>query len=217
MLISDFAIKRPVITVVAMVALAVFGLFALMKLQTDEFPEVTPPVVTVGVLYPGASPDGVEREILDPIEEAISSISGVKKVMGTAQDGFASVMVEFQFGKPLAEATQDIRDAISAIRNDLPPEMEEPIIKKFNDTDRPIVSLAISSTTMSPGDACDTRRGTMRADRGRNGVDQWPMSMASCCRFRNARSRPISRCLARPARSGRSMARSNIASASVTI
>src|SRR5687768_5885533 len=152
MLISDFAIKRPVITVVAMVALAVFGLFALMKLQTDEFPEVTPPVVTVGVLSPGASPDGVEREILDPIEEAISSISGVKKVMGTAQDGFASVMVEFQFGKPLAEATQDIRDAISAIRNDLPPEMEEPIIKKFNDTDRPIVSLAISSTTMSPGE-----------------------------------------------------------------
>jgi HAE1 family hydrophobic/amphiphilic exporter-1 len=152
MFISDFAIKRPLITIVSMLALTVFGLFALLKLQTDEFPEVTPPVVTVGIVYPGGSPDGVESEILDPVEEAISSISGVKKVMGSAQDGFASIMVEFQFEKPLQEATQDIRDAISGIRNDLPTEMEEPIIKKFNDTDRPIVSLALSSSTLTPGE-----------------------------------------------------------------
>ncbi len=152
MLISDFAIKRPLITVVAMLTLAIFGLFALINLQTDEFPDVAPPMVTVGLVYPGASPDGVEREILDPIEEALAGIAGVKKVMGAAQDGFASIMVEFQFSKPLAEATQDIRDAISGIRSDLPPEMEEPIIKKFNDTDRPIVSLALSSTTLSAGE-----------------------------------------------------------------
>ena len=62
MFISDFAIKRPLITVVSMVALVVFGLFALLKLKTDEFPDVAPPVVTVGILYPGASPDGVEKE-----------------------------------------------------------------------------------------------------------------------------------------------------------
>ncbi|MGZ8492219.1 MAG: efflux RND transporter permease subunit, partial [Gemmatirosa sp.] len=152
MFISDFAIKRPIITVVSMVALVVFGLFALLKLQTDEFPEVAPPFVTVAVPYPGASPDGVERELLDPIEEAISAISGVKKVMGTAQDGFATIMVEFEFEKPIAEATQDIRDAISGIRNDLPLEMEEPIIKKFNDTDQPIISLALSSTVLTPAE-----------------------------------------------------------------
>jgi HAE1 family hydrophobic/amphiphilic exporter-1 len=152
MFISDFAIKRPIVTVVAMLALAVGGLFALLKLQTDEFPEVAPPVVTVGLIYPGASPDGVERELLDPVEEAMSSISGVKRVMGSAQDGFAQIIVEFEFEKPLQEATQDIRDAISAIRSDLPLELEEPIIKKFSDTDRPIVSLAISSTTLSQGE-----------------------------------------------------------------
>ncbi|MGZ8455574.1 MAG: efflux RND transporter permease subunit [Gemmatirosa sp.] len=152
MFISDFAIKRPIITVVSMVALVVFGLFALLKLQTDEFPEVAPPFVTVAVPYPGASPDGVERELLDPIEEAISAISGVKKVMDTAQDGFATIMVEFEFEKPIAEATQDIRDAISGIRNDLPLEMEEPIIKKFNDTDQPIISLALSSTVLTPAE-----------------------------------------------------------------
>jgi HAE1 family hydrophobic/amphiphilic exporter-1 len=149
MFISDFAIKKPLVTTVAMLTLAVFGLFALLKLKTDEFPDVAPPVVTVGIPYPGASPDGVAKEILDPIEEQIASITGVKHVSGKAYDGYGFIMVEFQFGKDLAEATQDLRDAISAKRADLPLEMKEPIIKKFNDTDRPIVSLALSSTTLS--------------------------------------------------------------------
>src|SRR5215211_6781599 len=152
MFISDFAIKRPIVTIVSMLALVVFGLIALGKLQTDEFPDIAPPFVTVAIPYPGASPDGVEKEILDPVEEAISSISGVKNVNGVAEDNYATVMVEFLFDKPISEATQDIRDAISGIRSDLPAEMEEPIIKKFNDTDLPIVSLALSSSTLSPGE-----------------------------------------------------------------
>jgi HAE1 family hydrophobic/amphiphilic exporter-1 len=149
MFISDFAIKKPLITVVSMVTLVVFGLFALLKLKTDEFPDVAPPVVTMGIPYPGASPEGVEKEILDPIEEQISSISGVKHVYGHAYDGYGFIMVEFQFGKDLMEATQDLRDAISAKRADLPVEMKEPIVQKFNDTDRPIVSMALSSSTLS--------------------------------------------------------------------
>jgi HAE1 family hydrophobic/amphiphilic exporter-1 len=149
MFISDFAIKKPLITVVSMVALVVFGLFALLKLKTDEFPDVAPPVVVVAIPYPGASPEGVEKEILDPIEEQIASISGVKHVSGKAYDGFGQITIEFEFSKDLAEATQDLRDAISAKRSDLPAEMKEPIIKKFNDTDRPIVSLALSSVTLS--------------------------------------------------------------------
>ncbi|HUQ46344.1 MAG TPA: efflux RND transporter permease subunit [Gemmatimonadaceae bacterium] len=149
MFISDFAIRKPLITVVTMVSLVVFGLFALMKLKTDEFPDVAPPFVSVGIPYPGASPDGVEKEILDPIEEQISSISGVKQVQGHAYDGYGVILVEFQFGKDLMEATQDLRDAISAKRVDLPNEMKEPIIRKFNDTDRPIVSLALTSSVLT--------------------------------------------------------------------
>ena len=152
MLISDFAIRRPIITVVTMLALVVFGVIALFRLQTDEFPDVAPPFVTVAIPYPGASPDGVENEVLDPIEEQIAAISGVKKLYGRAEDGFGLITVEFLFEKPLAEATQDIRDAISEIRDDLPEEMKEPIIKKLNDTDRPIVSLALNSTRLSPAE-----------------------------------------------------------------
>jgi HAE1 family hydrophobic/amphiphilic exporter-1 len=148
--ISDFAIKRPLITVVSMLALVGFGLIALVQLQTDEFPEVQPPVVLTTVVYPGASPEQVEREVLEPIEEAIQSISGVKSINGEARDGFAQVITEFAYGKPLAEATQEIRDAISTKRQDLPQEMEEPILRKFNPTDRPIVTLALSSERLTP-------------------------------------------------------------------
>ena len=150
MIISDFAIKRPLITVVAMVAMVIFGLFALLKLKTDEFPDVNPPFLTVGIVYPGASPDVVESEVLKPVEEQIGSISGVKRIMGKAYDGYSMVMIEFFFDKDLNVASQEVRDAISAIRSDLPTEMKEPIVNKFNDTDRPIVSLAISSTVLSP-------------------------------------------------------------------
>jgi HAE1 family hydrophobic/amphiphilic exporter-1 len=149
MLISDFAIRRPVITIVTMVALSVFGIIALLRLKTDEFPEVQPPFVSVGLVYPGGSPDGVEREVLEPVEEVIAAISGVKKIQGSAQDGFGQVLVEFQFDKDLLEATQEIRDGISAIRADLPDELEEPIISKVSDTDRPIVSLALSSARLT--------------------------------------------------------------------
>ena len=149
MVISDFAIKRPLITIVSMVALVIFGLFALMKLKTDEFPDVSPPWLTVGVIYPGASPGVVEKEVLDPIEEQVGSIAGVKRIMSKAYDGYALLMIEFLYEKDLNEASQDVRDAISAIRADLPPEIKEPIVRKFNDTDRPIVSLAVSSTVLS--------------------------------------------------------------------
>ena len=152
MFISDFAIKRPLVTVVAMVSLVIFGIFALMKLKTDEFPDVAPPWLTVAVIYPGASPEGVEKEVLDPIEEQVASIAGVKRIMSKAYDGYALLMIEFLFDKDLNEASQDVRDAISTIRIDLPTEMEEPIVRKFNDTDRPIVSVALSSVSLSPAE-----------------------------------------------------------------
>jgi hydrophobic/amphiphilic exporter-1 (mainly G- bacteria), HAE1 family len=149
MFISDFAIKRPLITIVSMVALVIFGLFALLKLKTDEFPDVAPPWLTVGVIYPGASPEVVEKEVLDRVEEQVGSIAGVKRIMSKAYDGYAMLMIEFLYSKDLNEASQDVRDGISAIRGELPQEIEEPIIRKFNDTDRPIVSVAVSSTVLS--------------------------------------------------------------------
>ncbi|MDQ3171660.1 MAG: efflux RND transporter permease subunit [Acidobacteriota bacterium] len=148
MFISDFAIKRPIITVVSMIALVVFGLFALIQLDTDEFPEVDPPIISVSIPYPGASPDQVEREIVEPIEEAVAGLSGINKITSSSLDSFATLQIEFVFEKDLREATQEIRDEINAIRNDLPVEMEEPILVQFDPTEFPIVSLALASETV---------------------------------------------------------------------
>jgi HAE1 family hydrophobic/amphiphilic exporter-1 len=152
MFISDFAIKRPIVTVVVMVALVVFGIFGLIKTDVDEFPDIQAPFVFVAIPYPGASPDQVEREVIDRIEEAFQGMTGVEQINSTATDGFAQVLVQFVFAKPVDQATQDVRDAISGIRDKLPAEMKEPIIKKFDPADQPIVSLSLASKTLKPNE-----------------------------------------------------------------
>lgn len=149
MWISNFAIRKPVVTTVVMMALVVFGAIALVLLETDEFPEVNPPVISVTIAYPGASPETVERELVDQLEEAFTSITGVDEMSSLATDSFAQIIVTFDFDKDLQEASQDIRDKISEVRNDLPTEMEEPTLTRFDPNDIPIVSLTLSSDTVS--------------------------------------------------------------------
>ena len=147
MFISDFAIRRPVVTIVAMLALVLFGIASLVLLKTDEFPDVQPPVVVVSLLYPGAAPENVEREVIEPVEDKISGISGVDRITSSALDSYGLVIVEFVYEKDLQEATQQIRDEIGVIRADLPPEMKEPVLTRFDPADSPIVSLVLASPT----------------------------------------------------------------------
>ena len=150
MFISDFAIHRPIVTITAMVALVAFGVAALLNLQTDEFPDIQQPIIGVTIVYPGASPETVEREIVDPIEESFSSISGLdwSKTQASSTDGLAQFTVFFDFEKDIQEASQDIRDAISTKRQDLPTEMEEPVLTRFDPSQQSVVSLALTSATV---------------------------------------------------------------------
>ena len=173
MFISDTAITRPVLTVVAMLGIVVFGLVALLQLDTDEYPEINAPVVVIAIPYPGASPDVVEREVIEPIEEVLSGISGVDRMTSSSLDSFGNITVEFVFEKDPQQATQEIRDEISGIRNDLPQEMEEPILTRFDPADRPIVSLTLSSPGLTGAEL--TRMadpGITRRLRGISGVAQ---------------------------------------------
>ena len=152
MFISDFAIKRPIVTVVIMVALVIFGLFSAFNTDVDELPDIQQPIVFVAVPYPGASPDQVEREVVDRMEEAFQGLNGIDQITSTSTDGFAQIIVQFVYSKPTDQAAQDVRDAISGIRDKLPVEMKEPIIKKFDPADQPIVSLTLSSNTLKPNE-----------------------------------------------------------------
>jgi len=147
--ISDFAIHRPIITIVSMIALVAFGVYALLQLETDEFPDVQAPIVVVTIPYPGADPTVVEREVVEPVEEAIRGIDGVDEVESSATDGFAVITATFVFEKGVEQASQDVRDELSAIRGELPQEIEEPVIRRFDPADLPIVSLTLSSETRS--------------------------------------------------------------------
>ena len=152
MFISDFAIKRPIVTVTTMIAIVVFGIFALFKTDVDEFPDIQQPIVLVAVPYPGASPGQVEREVVDRMEEQFNSISGIDQITSTSTDGFAQIVVQYLFSKDPDQGAQDIRDAISEIRDKLPTEMKEPIIKRLDPGELPIVSLALTSQTMTPSE-----------------------------------------------------------------
>jgi HAE1 family hydrophobic/amphiphilic exporter-1 len=150
--ISDFAIERPILTTVTMIALVVFGVFALVKTDIDEYPDVASPVISVFVPYPGATPRQVEREVIDRLEEQFSAISGLDHLESTGVDGFAEVTVIFQFGKSVDQAAQDVRDAIAEVRDQLPSEVREPIIRKYDPSALPIVSLAVTSRSLSPAE-----------------------------------------------------------------
>jgi hydrophobic/amphiphilic exporter-1 (mainly G- bacteria), HAE1 family len=150
--ISDFAIKRPIVTVTTMIAIVAFGIYALFKTDVDEFPDIQQPIVLVAVPYPGASPGQVEREVVDRMEEQFNAISGIDQITSTSTDGFAQIVVQYVFSKDPDQGAQDIRDAISEIRDKLPAEMKEPIIKRLDPGELPIVSLALTSQTMSPSE-----------------------------------------------------------------
>jgi HAE1 family hydrophobic/amphiphilic exporter-1 len=164
MFISDFAIRRPIITIVTMIALVVFGIAALARLQTDEFPDIDAPIVFIGIVYPGASPDQVEREVVNRLEDRISGISGLDILRSTSTDGFAQIIVQFSFGKPVDQATQDVRDAIAAVRAQLPSEIIEPIVQRFDPSSLPIVSLALTSLTLTPAQLTQIADQTIASD-----------------------------------------------------
>src|SRR4051812_44354357 len=127
MFLSDFSIKRPIATIVLIIAMMALGLLALKKLRVNQNPDVEVPFILVNIPYPGASPDTVEREIINRIEKSLNSISGVKEVNASANEGNAQFFLQFDFKKNLIDASDDVRNAIAAVRYKLPTEMREPI------------------------------------------------------------------------------------------
>ncbi|MBA4178857.1 MAG: AcrB/AcrD/AcrF family protein, partial [Leptothrix sp. (in: Bacteria)] len=149
MFLSDFSIKRPVAMIVIIVALMALGLLALSKLRVNQFPDVEQPLLVVAIPYPGASPDTVEREVINRIEKALQGISGVTDVRSTASEGNAQLLVIFNFDKNMVEAADEVRNAIGSVRYKLPVEMREPVLRRVDPSAQPIMQLALSSSTLS--------------------------------------------------------------------
>jgi len=149
MFLSEFSIKRPVATVVLILALMGFGLMALSNLRVNQIPDVEQPVLVVSITYPGASPESVEREVLNRIEKSLQTISGVDQTRGTAREGSAQIVLIFNFNKNMVEAADEVRNAIGTVRYKLPIEIREPVITRVDPSAQPIMQLALSSSTQS--------------------------------------------------------------------
>jgi hydrophobic/amphiphilic exporter-1 (mainly G- bacteria), HAE1 family len=152
MFLSNFSVKRPIAMVVVIIALMGLGLLALSKLRVNQFPDIEPPLLVVTIIYPGASPDTVEREIVTRLDKLMLSISGVDRLQATAKEGSAQFLVFFDFSKNLIEAADEVRNGIGSVRHKLPTEIREPVITRADPGAQPIMQIALSSTTQSHAD-----------------------------------------------------------------
>ena len=141
------AINRPITTLMGVLTFIVFGLMSYNSMPTNLFPNVDFPVVTVQTTYNGADASTVETKVTDKIEEAISGIDGIKKLMSTSYEGFSAVTIQFELDKNLDEATNDVRDKIGALN--LPIEVNKPVVKKVGGSGA-IISLFIASKDANP-------------------------------------------------------------------
>ena len=152
MFLSNFSIRQPITTVAIIVVLMCLGLLAIKNLRVNSLPDVQEPVLVVTVPYPGASPESVEREIIDRIEKPLQSVPGVNEIRSTASEGSAQIVVVFDFHKNLVEAADEVRNAISQVRHKLPLEMREPVLFRSDPTQEPVMRLSLSSDSQTLAD-----------------------------------------------------------------
>ncbi|MBP2660772.1 MAG: acriflavin resistance protein, partial [Firmicutes bacterium] len=145
-------IKRPVFTTMIVMLLVVFGLGAYPSLGIDLNPDVEYPIVNVTITYTGASPEEIESLITKPIEDAVSSVSGIKSLSSVSREGASQVTLEFEFGINPKLAANEVREKVAGVRKRLPDQIDEPVVQRFDITAQSIVYFSLASDTRSRGE-----------------------------------------------------------------
>ncbi|MGH8104730.1 MAG: efflux RND transporter permease subunit [Arenimonas sp.] len=130
--VSAWAIKRPLPALMIFFVLCVAGIYSFIKLPISRFPDVSFPMVTVTVALPGAPPSQLETEVTRKIEDSVATITGVKRVFSNVNEGISTTSIEFFLQTEISTALDDVRDAVTRVRADLPQDIQEPIIGKLN-------------------------------------------------------------------------------------
>ena len=146
--LSAWSIRNPIPAAMLFVLLTLGGLMAFRAMKVQNFPDMDLPIVIVQAALPGAAPGQLEADVARKIENAIATTQGVKHITTTLVDGMASIAAEFQLEKPVQEAVDDVRSAVARVRSDLPADLRDPIVNKFEFTSQPIAAFAIASSTM---------------------------------------------------------------------
>ena len=145
-------IKRPVFTTMLVMLLVVFGLGSYPSLGIDLNPDVDFPLVMVSVSFAGTSPEEMESLVTKPIEDAVSSLSGIKNLSSVTREGSSQITIEFEFGTDPKLAANEVREKVAVARKRLPDQADEPVIQRFDMGAQAIVYYSLSSDTRSSGD-----------------------------------------------------------------
>jgi len=146
--VSSWSIRNPTPSILLFIMLTLAGLLGFKAMKIQNFPDIDLPMITVTASLPGASPAQLETEVARKIENSIATVQGVKHVYTNLQDGTATITVEFRLEKPTQEAMDDVRDAVSRVRSDLPADLRDPVIQKINLAGTPILTYTVSSARM---------------------------------------------------------------------
>ncbi len=144
MKLADVSIQRPVFATMMILALIVLGLFSYVKLNVDLYPDVDIPYVIITTVLPGAGPNQVETDVTKKIEDAVNPISGVDWIQSYSREGVSIVVIAFKLEVDGKIAAQDVREKLSAIKSDLPTDIEDPVIQRYDPASLPIMSLTVS-------------------------------------------------------------------------
>lgn len=144
MFLSNVSLKRPVFITVIIIALLALGVVSYMGLPIDQLPNVDTPTVSVTITESGAAPDQIESKITKKVEDSVGQISGVQHISSTITEGVSTTSISFELEKSSAEAMQDVKDKLSSIRGNLPSDINEPVVTKYDSSASPIFSLAVT-------------------------------------------------------------------------
>jgi len=142
-------IRRPVLASMVSLGLVLVGIIGYSRLPVREFPDADPPIVSVSVILPGASPQVVESAVTDVLEEELSSVEGLRSMTSASQEQISTITLEFTLDREIEAAAQDVRDRVSRVRGFLPEDVEEPVIAKQEADAFPIMFLALTSQSYS--------------------------------------------------------------------
>lgn len=148
MWLTRISVKYPVFTLMMMLCLLVLGLASWQRMGVEEFPDVDFPFVVVYTTYPGASPETIESEITQKLEEQINTISGLKQVISQSSEGLSTIIVEFNLDVSSTVAAQDIRDKISSVTAKFRDEIQDPIVERYDPTANAVMSIVFESKTL---------------------------------------------------------------------
>jgi multidrug efflux pump subunit AcrB len=144
-----WSIRNPVPVIVLFIGLTVAGLLSFPKLGVQDRPDIEFPAIAVTVTYPGVAPTQMESEITRKVEDSVATIAGIEQMTSTVDEGASTTSIEFRFGTDMSQAVDDVRDAMTRIRQDLPPDANEPIVSRATTAGGAVVTWSVASDNMS--------------------------------------------------------------------